>query len=73
MKREQSLTDNITIVTWNINGVGNKLENSLCKNLILDKDIICLNEIKTAHTFSCRDSILTQAAERIGTEVDALS
>ena len=52
MKREQSLTDNITIVTWNINGVGNKLENSLCKNLILDKDIICLNEIKTAHTFS---------------------
>ena len=41
----------MTITSWNINGVKNKLENKTVET-VLSADIICLNEIKTDLGFS---------------------
>ena len=38
-------------MSWNINGVKNKLENNQVQNFMLDYDIVCLNETKTDQKF----------------------
>ena len=43
---------NLSIVTWNINGVCNKLENRKVREVLQSYDIICLNETKTSANFS---------------------
>ena len=42
----------MTVLTWNINSVKNKLENLRVLHYLYDAHIVCLNEIKTAQTFS---------------------
>lgn len=44
-------TTDLKIITWNINGIKNKLDNENVRRLLLDKNIICLNEIKTGVRF----------------------
>ena len=39
-------------MSWNINGVSNKLENVHVKQLLGEHDIICLNELKTPLNFA---------------------
>ena len=45
--RSEQRDPTLTVITWNVNGVKNKLENSAVQNILFEADIVCLNEIKT--------------------------
>ena len=49
---EAGSSRNIRLISWNINGIRNKLENEKCLQFILQYDIVFLNEIKCAYKFS---------------------
>ena len=42
----------LSITSWNINGIGNKLENDKVQNFLCEYDIVMLNELKTPCNFS---------------------
>ena len=49
---QEIIIKSLTICTWNINGVANKLENPTVLSHLVVSDIICLNETKTDMNFN---------------------
>lgn len=45
--RPQQHQKQLSILSWNVNGVRTKLEKKNVQDLLLDYDIVCFSEIKT--------------------------